>query len=44
MIASGAKLTAAITQGFKYVFRFVPNDYFENKEIFKQFKYTKETG
>ena len=31
-------------KGHRYVFRFAANSYFENKEIFKEFKYTKETG
>jgi len=31
-------------QGFKYVFRFGPNPYFEDRELFKQFKYNKDTG
>eukprot|EP00802_Teleaulax_amphioxeia_P005996 Tamp_06000.p3 GENE.Tamp_06000~~Tamp_06000.p3 ORF type:complete len:204 (-),score=88.68 Tamp_06000:1069-1680(-) len=31
-------------QGFKYVFRFGLNEYFENRELFKQFKYNKATG
>lgn len=31
-------------QGHKYVFRFAPNAYFEDKEIFKEFKYNKNSG
>ena len=33
-----------VAQGFKYVFRFGLNEYFENRELFKQFKYNKATG
>jgi len=31
-------------QGHKYVFRFAPNAYFEDKEIYKEFKYNKNSG
>jgi len=34
-----------VYQGHRYVFRFAaPNAFFEDKEIFKEFKYNKESG
>ena len=31
-------------QGHKYVFRFAKNNYFEDTELFKEFKYSKGDG
>jgi len=34
-----------VCQGHRYVFRFAaPNAFFQDKEIFKEFKYNKESG